>query len=87
MPTWAARAAVPACRLRSEEGNDMTGSSLAPIVIPIVAMITLSVAQILRDLASYLRLPGAEAHYRHALAIGERTRVKLWRDAAMRRLQ
>ena len=36
-----AGAAVPACRLRSEGGNDMTGSSLAPIVIPIVAMITL----------------------------------------------
>jgi len=36
-----ARAAVPACRLRSEGGNDMTGSGLAPIVIPIVAMISL----------------------------------------------
>jgi DNA-binding SARP family transcriptional activator len=51
------------------------------------AMTLWPAAQILGDLASYLRLPGAEAHYRHALAIGERTRVKLWRDAAMRRLQ
>jgi DNA-binding SARP family transcriptional activator len=44
------------------------------------------VAQILGDLARHLGFPGAEAHYRHALAIAEKTRVQPWRDAAMRRL-
>jgi DNA-binding SARP family transcriptional activator len=41
-------------------------------------------AQILGDLARYLRLPGAEAHYRHALAIAEQAHVEPWREAAMR---
>jgi DNA-binding SARP family transcriptional activator len=41
------------------------------------------VAQILGDLARYLGLPGAGAHYREALAIGERAGVPLWRDAAV----
>jgi hypothetical protein len=43
-------------------------------------------AQILGDLARYLRLPGAEAHYRHALAIAGRAHVEPWREAATRRL-
>jgi DNA-binding SARP family transcriptional activator len=45
------------------------------------------VAQILGDLAAYLGLPGADAHYREALAIGERSGVRSWRDAAARRLR
>jgi DNA-binding SARP family transcriptional activator/tetratricopeptide (TPR) repeat protein len=43
-------------------------------------------AQILGDLARYLRLPSAEAHYRHAVTIAEQARVEPWREAAMRRL-
>jgi DNA-binding SARP family transcriptional activator len=42
--------------------------------------------QILGDLARYLGLPGAGAHYRDALAIGEQADVRSWRDAAARRL-
>jgi DNA-binding SARP family transcriptional activator len=44
------------------------------------------VALILGDLARYLRLPCAEAHYRHALAIAGQARVEPWRQAALRRL-
>jgi hypothetical protein len=43
-------------------------------------------AQILGDLARYLRLPDAEAHYRHALVIAEQAHVEPWREAVMRRL-
>jgi hypothetical protein len=43
-------------------------------------------AQILGDLARHLGLPGADAHYREALAIGERAGVQPWRDAATNRL-
>jgi tetratricopeptide (TPR) repeat protein len=43
-------------------------------------------AQILGDLARYLALPGAEEHYRLALAIGERAGVAVWREAALRGL-
>jgi len=43
-------------------------------------------AQILGDLARHLGLPGADAHYRDALAIGERAGVQPWRDAATNRL-
>ncbi len=43
-------------------------------------------AQVLGDLAGYLGLPGAEAHYRHALAIAGQAQVEPWREAAMRRL-
>lgn len=43
-------------------------------------------AQILGDLARHLGFPGAETHYRHALAIAEKARVQPWRDAAMRSL-
>jgi DNA-binding SARP family transcriptional activator len=43
-------------------------------------------AQILGDLARHFRFPGAEAHYRHALAIAEQARVEPWREAASRRL-
>ena len=43
-------------------------------------------AQILGDLARHFGFPGADAHYRHALAIAEKARVQPWRDAAMRRL-
>jgi hypothetical protein len=50
------------------------------------AMTLWPVAQILGDLACYLCLPGREAHYRDALAIAERTRVELWREAAVQRL-
>jgi hypothetical protein len=51
------------------------------------AVLTLGpVAQILGDLARYLGLPGADGHYRHALAIAEQARVEPWREAAMRRL-
>ena len=41
-------------------------------------------AQILGDLARHFRFPGAEAHYRHALAIAEQAHVEPWREAAMR---
>jgi DNA-binding SARP family transcriptional activator/tetratricopeptide (TPR) repeat protein len=41
-------------------------------------------AQILGDLAGYLGLPGAEAHYEHALAIAEKANVEPWRAAARR---
>ena len=44
------------------------------------------VAQILGDIARHLGLPGAKAHYRHALAIAERAHVEPWREAAIRRL-
>ena len=44
-------------------------------------------AQILGELARYLGLPGADAYYREALAIGERAGVQLWRDAAASRLR
>ena len=43
-------------------------------------------AQVLGDLARHFRFPGAEAHYRHALAIAEQAHVEPWREAAMRRL-
>ena len=43
-------------------------------------------AQILGDLARYLGLPAAEAHYREARTIGEREGVQSWRDAAASRL-
>jgi DNA-binding SARP family transcriptional activator len=43
-------------------------------------------AQILGDLARHFRFPGAEAHYRHALAIAEQAHVEPWREAAMKRL-
>ena len=43
-------------------------------------------AQILGDLAGYLGVDDAQAHYRHALAIAERSGVVPWRDAAMRLL-
>ena len=43
-------------------------------------------AQILGDLARYLRLPGAQAHYKHALAIAEHAHVEPWREAAIRSL-
>lgn len=45
------------------------------------------VAQILGDLAAYLDLPGADGHYREALAIGERAGVRSWCAAAARRLR
>jgi DNA-binding SARP family transcriptional activator len=44
------------------------------------------VAQILGDLARYLAIPGAQAHYKHALAIAEQADVEPWREAARRRL-
>jgi DNA-binding SARP family transcriptional activator len=46
-------------------------------------------AQILGDLARYLGLPDAtaDAHYREALAVGERAGVRSWRDAAASRLR
>jgi hypothetical protein len=44
------------------------------------------VAQILGDLAGYLGLPDARAHYEHALAIAEEANVEPWRAAARRRL-
>jgi DNA-binding SARP family transcriptional activator len=43
-------------------------------------------AQILGDLASYLGLPAAKAHYEHALAIAEKANVEPWCAAARRRL-
>jgi DNA-binding SARP family transcriptional activator len=45
------------------------------------------VAQVLGDLARYLGLPGADAHYRDALAISERAGVQPWRAAAASRLR
>jgi len=44
------------------------------------------VAQILGDLARYLGIPGAQAHYEHALAIAEHAHVEPWREAAMKRM-
>jgi DNA-binding SARP family transcriptional activator len=44
-------------------------------------------AQILGDLARYLAVDDARAHYRHALAIAERSGIVPWRDAALNRLQ
>jgi DNA-binding SARP family transcriptional activator len=43
-------------------------------------------AQILGDLATYLGVDDARAHYRHALAIAERSGIAPWRDAALNRL-
>jgi hypothetical protein len=43
-------------------------------------------AQILGDLAAHLGLPGAQAHYEHALAVAEKANVEPWRAAARRRL-
>jgi DNA-binding SARP family transcriptional activator len=43
-------------------------------------------AQILGDLAGYLGLPAARAHYQHALTIAERAHVPLWSEAATQRL-
>jgi DNA-binding SARP family transcriptional activator len=43
-------------------------------------------AQILGDLASYLGLPDARAHYEHALAIADRAGAEPWRAAALSRL-
>jgi DNA-binding SARP family transcriptional activator len=45
------------------------------------------VAQVLGDLARFLGLPGADAHYREALAISERAGVRSWHDAAASRLR
>lgn len=44
-------------------------------------------AQILGDLARYLGLPAADAHYREALAIGDREGVQSWRETAASRLR
>jgi DNA-binding SARP family transcriptional activator len=44
-------------------------------------------AQILGDLARYLRVDDAQSHYRHALAIAERSGVLPWREAAMSGLE
>ncbi len=43
-------------------------------------------AQILGDLAGYLGLPAANAHYQHAVVIAERAGVPLWRGAALQRM-
>jgi hypothetical protein len=43
-------------------------------------------AQVLGDLARYLGIPDADAHYRHALAIAEQANARPWREAAIRRL-
>ena len=43
-------------------------------------------AQILGDLARFLRLPTAEAHYAEALAIAGRANAAQWREAATKRL-
>jgi hypothetical protein len=43
-------------------------------------------AQILGDLARYLGLPRAQAHYEHALALADRAKVELWRETALSRL-
>ncbi len=42
------------------------------------------VAYILGEIARYLCLPSAEAHYRQALEIAEQAHVEPWREAAMR---
>ena len=42
------------------------------------------VAQILGDLARYLGIPGAQAHYEHALAIAEHAHVEPWCEAAIK---
>ena len=45
------------------------------------------VAQILGDLARYLGIPSAQAHYKQALAIAEQAHVEPWHEAAIRRLR
>jgi DNA-binding SARP family transcriptional activator len=57
-----------------------------PVGADTAIMILWPAAQILGDLARYLGLPGAEEHYRHALAIAERAGAEPWREAAARRL-
>ena len=44
------------------------------------------VAHILGDLARYLGIPGARAHYKQALAIADHAHVEPWREAAIKRL-
>ncbi len=44
------------------------------------------VAHLLGDLAQYLHVGDARAHYQHALGIADQAHVALWRDAAMQRL-
>ena len=44
------------------------------------------VAQILGDLARYIGIPGAQAHYKHALAIADHAHAEPWPEAALRRL-
>jgi DNA-binding SARP family transcriptional activator len=43
-------------------------------------------AQILGDLARYLGLPSATAHFQHALTIAEQAKVQPWAQAARKRL-
>ena len=43
-------------------------------------------AQLLGDLARHFGLPGAQAHYEHALALAGQAHVKWWREAAIKRL-
>jgi len=43
-------------------------------------------AQILGDLAGHLGRPGAQAHYRQALAVADQAHVAPWREAAVKRL-
>lgn len=44
------------------------------------------VAQILGDLARYLGIPAAQAHYEHALTIAGHAHAEPWREAAMKRM-
>ena len=74
-------------RERAESAyQDLLPYAARPIGADTWLMTLWPAAQILGDLARYLRLPDAEAHYRHALVIAEHAHVEPWREAAMKRL-
>ena len=73
-------------RERAESAyQDLLPYAARPVEVVMIATLW-PAAQLLGDLARHFRFPGAEAHYRHALAIAEQARVEPWREAAMRRL-
>ena len=74
-------------RERAESAyQDLLPYAARPVGADSVIVTLWPAAQILGDLARHLRFPGAEAHYRHALAIAEQAHVEPWREAAMKRL-
>jgi hypothetical protein len=93
-PRWLFRAAVRALLAIAIDDGERAAAAYQAL-LPFASrpagaestLITLGpVAQVLGDLARYLGCPGADSHYRHALAIAERAHAKPWREAAMRAL-